>query len=111
MAEISVSAKAPKVDKEATINYNFGGNCDEAVKLFGAEVVYSGFVQNSVVTLQGAMRGRMTKGGDVAALSAVWKPGVKLQAVAVDPREAAIAAFGSMSKENKAKFISDLKAA
>lgn len=111
MAKVNVSVKAPKVGKEATLQYDFGNDLDDAVKKFGAGVVFSNFVQNAIIVLQGAMRSRLQKGGDVAALATIWKPGVKLQAVAQDPKAAAIAAFANFSAEEKKKFLADLKAA
>jgi len=111
MAKVDVSVKAPKVGKEATLQYDFGNDLDDAVAKFGAGVVFSNFVQNAIIVLQGAMRSRLQKGGDVAALATIWKPGVKLQAVARDPKAAAIAAFATMSAEEKKKFLADLKAA
>lgn len=107
---MQVTAKANKVSKEATIDYNFGENLDEAVGMFGADVVYNGFKADAVVTLQSAIRRYLEKGQDPSVLSNTWKPGVKAPSVAADPKMAAIAAFKSMSPEERAELIAQIQA-
>jgi len=111
MAMVNVTKKLPKLKKEATIPYDFGNDCDDAIAKFGKVAVFSNFVANSTVGLQAAMSSRMVRGLEVNSLTTVWKPGVKMQRLAVDPKAAAIAAFATMSAEDKKKFLADLKAA
>ena len=106
--EIQVTAK--KGDNEATINYNFCENLDDAAELFGKEVVHTGFRANGKIVLQAAMRRRLEAGQSCDDLTTSWKPGVQMERI-VDVVAAAKAKYATMSDEDKAAFLADLQAA
>ena len=56
MAEEQVSAKITDGDP-VQVQYDFGTDLDEAVELFGAEVVFSRYKSAAVIDLQAYMRG------------------------------------------------------
>lgn len=111
------SATYNKKDEEGNIvdsiqleaEYDFGGNTEEAVKLFGEEVVFSTFKAQAVVKLQSIMRSAAKAGKDVAEVVAAWKPGVA-RVRGKTAVEKAISAFDKMSPEQQAQFIADLQA-
>jgi len=98
----------------AEVNYDFGDNLDEAVELFGADVVYSRFVAASVVDLQALMRrhlgGEKPKTQDeIQKLAEEWKPGVSSRKRR-STKEKAEELIGQMSAEERAALIAELQA-
>ena len=108
MAAIEVTAS--KGEKEVTIMYDFGENLADASAQFGEEVVFTNFRQAAKIALQARMRNRMEKGGDVNALTTLWKPGIQMERATVDPMTAAKNAFGKMSAEERAEFLATFAA-
>lgn len=106
---IEVSAKAPKVGKEATINYDFGENLDEMISFFGVEVTFSQARSQMKVGCQAAIRRFLEAGKDPNDVATMWKPGVQMERI-VDPIASALKKFASMNDEEKAKFLADLEA-
>jgi len=109
--EIKATKKIDGIDKEATVAYDFGGDLDKAVELFGKDVVYANFVRSSVITMQAAMRRYLEDGLDNAAIAsklAGWKPGVPIERV-VDPVAAVFNKFASMTTEEQAELINKLR--
>ena len=53
---VEITAKSPKTDREVTFKRNFGATLEEAVQMFGAEVVHSVFAAQAVIRAQGAAR-------------------------------------------------------
>ena len=104
---IAVTAK--KDGKEATVEFDFGTGLDNAVELFGADVVFSRFRAASKIDLQSIMRRYLDAGKDCQDLLTIWKPGVTLDRV-VDPKAAAKNAFSKMTPEERTAFIAELKA-
>lgn len=79
MAEEQVSAKISDGDP-VQVTYDFGTDLDEAVEMFGAEVVFSRYKSAAVIDLQAYMRGliRQEKPVDEIESSAEdWKPGMR----------------------------------
>lgn len=103
-----VRAKAPKLDKEAVVLYDFGKDLAEAEKLFTAELVHNGFVSHGVVQLQAMIRRALEANQDPVALAKSWKPGMKT-IIVKDPVQAAKAAFANMDPEAKKAFLAELK--
>ena len=93
---------------QLSVEFNFGGSVEEAVKLFGAEVVYSGFAAHGVVQLQSRMRAAAKAGDDVQAKINDWKPGVA--APRKDPVETMEARFEKMTADQQADLIEKLRA-
>jgi hypothetical protein len=109
--EIKATKKIGDVEKEAVIAYDFGGDLDGAVVLFGAEVVYANFVRSSVITAQAAMRRFLEDGkaaDEIVAKMSTWKPGVPMERV-VDPIAATLSRFQSMSPEDQLALLEKLK--
>jgi hypothetical protein len=82
---IEVTAK--KNEAEATINYDFGENLEEMTELFGDSVTFTNARSNMKIVLQAAMRRRLEAG----------------------PIAAAKAKYATMSDEEKAAFLEDLR--
>lgn len=109
---IEVSAKAPKVGKEATIMVDLGDNVQDAIDRFGDEVVFSNYQANVKITVQGGIRRYLESGlsqDEIQAKFDGYKPGVTLERV-VDPVAALASKFAKMSPEEQAAAFADLKA-
>jgi hypothetical protein len=86
MALQRVSTTTLKDGRSITVEYDFGSSLEEAIELFGEEVVFSNAKANMVIGLQGRIRALMKKNkeGDVRseeeiiALASAWKPGIKV---------------------------------
>jgi len=103
---------ASKGERSVATTFDFGGDVQAAIALFGAEVVYSGFVRSAVITAQSILRKAIEGGLDDAACVAKldgWKPGVSLTRV-VDTTAAFLRKFEAMSQEEQAAEIAKLKA-
>ncbi len=109
--EIKASKKINDVDRECTVQYDFGGTVEAAVEKFGADVVYSNFVRASVITAQAVMR-RMLEAGkgqdEIQATMNSWKPGVAIERT-IDPVASVLGKFGSMSPEEQKALIKQLQ--
>lgn len=117
-----ISAKAGTEDDapSATVRYDLGDNLDEAVELFGADVVYRRFVAAATIDIQAMIRRGLTRTegeGDakkpapmtqeeLQAAVSEWKPGQ------TKPRkskgEKALDAFNELSDEEKAELLKQL---
>lgn len=103
---IEVTAK--KDGSEGNVSFDFGENLEEMVGLFGEGVTFSNARAQMKIGLQAAMRRRLEAGQPVDDLSTSYKPGVQMERI-VDPIAAAKAKFATMSDEDKAAFLSDLR--
>lgn len=108
MAKIDVSAK--KGELEATIQYDFGDNLQDAIDKFGGDVVFSNFVQSAKISLQALMRARLEKSANVTELAEIWKPGIQLQRSAVDVLAQAKSKFAKMTQEERLAYLEALQA-
>ena len=111
LTQITAKKKIGDVDKEASINYDFGADLNEMAQKFGKEVVFTNARGSFIITAQAAMRRYLETGKspkEIADLMTAWKPGVALARV-VDPVAAITAAWGSMSEEQKADVLRKLK--
>ena len=110
--EITATKKMGDVELSATITYDFGGDLDTAVEMFGKEIVYTNFVRSAVITAQAAMRRWLVDGksqDEIAEKMGNWKPGVAIERV-VDPIAATLAKFGKMDPAAQAALLSQLQA-
>lgn len=106
-----ISTSAPKVKKSMDVEYNLGANLDEAVKLFGAEVVHGKFVDAEIVTIQGLVRTGLEKGTDEATIKsrvAAHKPGVRARGIA-DPQAARKNMIAEFAKMSPAEQLAEMK--
>lgn len=106
----TVSCKNPSVNREISIDYNFGASLSEAIELFGEEVVFSGFVADCKVGLQAFVRARLGKTeeeymSDEQIIAEVegWKPGQRKQAA--DPMAKLQALLSKISPEQRAALL------
>src|SRR6185295_11376023 len=117
MTTQTVSAKAgtEDTDPSASVTYDFGDNLDEAVALFGGDVVFSRFKAASIVDLQAIIRRHLTgekpkTEAEIQALVNEWKPGVS-QRVRKSPAEKAMEAFATLSDAEKTALLEQLMSA
>jgi len=106
----TVSCKNPSVEREISVDYSFGATLEEATELFGAEVVFSGFVADAKVGLQAFVRARLGKTEEeymtdeqIVAEAEAWKPGQRKQAA--DPMAKLQALLGKLSPEQRAALL------
>ena len=107
-----VTTKAPKAgDRVITVEYDLGATLADKIKLFGENIVDSHAEGSITVALQGICRSAMEKGktdDEIHQIVAGWKPGVKTR-IAVDAEQAFFAKFMSMSPEEQAAKIKEMK--
>lgn len=112
--EITAKKEVPKgsgVVKSATIYKDFGETAAESIQAFGDEVVNSNFIANAKVVAQAAVRRGLEAGKspeEIVVMMEPWRPGVAIERVA-DPLSAALAKYGTMSKEDQDEFIKQLR--
>lgn len=103
----TIKATRPKEGREVTYSRSFGKDLEEAVSMFGAEVVHSIFQSQAIIRSQGAARTALKSGlkdDEAVAAGLAYTPGVQRKGggrKAADP-VAAIAAkvkSGEMTKE------------
>jgi hypothetical protein len=113
--ETQIQAKAPKVDKEATISVTcFGETIEEDLQLVGADVVKSNYEANVIITIQGAIRRMLGAGSEVADIQGAlkdYKPGQAVRRGVVDVKAGYKAYFASLSAEEKKAELAALRAA
>ena len=111
------SATVSESDREVSVPYSFGSNLDEAVSLFGHEVVFNRFKAAAVIDLQSLIRRgiRATNedgtpkysDDDILAQAAKWAPGIR----SVNRKTKADKIkdmFKDMSEEDRAALIAQL---
>lgn len=112
--ETQITAKAPKVDKEATIVVKcFGENLEEDIKLVGPDVIKSNYEANVIITIQGGIRRMLSAGSDAEAVQAAfadYKPGTAVRR-GVDVKASFKAWFASLTPEEKKKELAALREA
>lgn len=109
MAEV-IKARIPDKNLEAQITYDFGSDLDGAVKKFGKEAVFSGFVANSRVTIQSGIRTKLEAGQKQDVIQAYYNTytvGVAGPR-SVDPVAAMNARFDTMNEAEQKAYIEDL---
>lgn len=113
--EISARAGTAEDAPSATVTYDFGDDLDEAVELFGADVVYSRFVSAATVDLQALIRRNL--GGEepkteeeIQELVSEWKPGVSTRK-RKSAKEKAAEAIDALSEEERQALLESLMAA
>lgn len=114
---IEASAPPPKGSDGPTLTgsatVDWGETPEETIKMYGGAAVDSNALASAVVTIQGGIR-RLLKAGkspeEIQSTFKDWKLGVAIARVS-DPTAAVMAKWPSMSEEERAKFLTDLKAA
>ena len=114
MKEMTISTKAPKVNKEATVTVTIPETAEESIQMFGSEAVNSNSLRNWVVTIQAGVRRGLEKGKSEAELKEIFKS-AKMGAVTmigggiIDPLQAALAKSATMTPEELQAFIKKLQ--
>lgn len=125
MTAVNVTARLGNDDDapSATVEYDFGDNLDEAVKKFGADVVYARFKNAATVDLQALIRRHLDVTPDkegntppaksaaqIQELATAWKPGV-LTRKRKSTSEKFEDLFGQLSEADKAAMLEKLMSA
>jgi hypothetical protein len=108
---VEVTAKAPKIEKEATIVVDAGENLQDARDRFGDEVVFSNYLANIKIGVQSGIRRYLEAGLSQEAIQekfSNWKPGVTMDRV-VDPVATLASRFAKMTPEEQAAAFKELK--
>ena len=121
MSRKEITAKAGQEDDapSATVLYDMGDTLEEAVDLFGADVVFKRFQAAVTIDIQALLRRGLTRVDkdkkpdpmsqeDLQALVDEWKPGVSK--TRKSKSEKAIEAFQSLSDEERAALLEQLGA-
>ena len=114
MKEMTISTKAPKANKEATVTVTIPETAEESIQMFGSEAVNSNSLRNWVVTIQAGVRRGLEKGKSEAELKEVFKS-AKMGTVTmvgggiIDPLQAALAKSATMTPEELQVFIKKLQ--
>jgi len=99
--------------KDEEYTADLGENLDEMSSKFGADAVYQAAKGAFVVAIQNMIRARRTAGMDQAATQEAvnsWAPGQR-SSIQVDPVQALLCKWGSMSDEEKKELMTKLKSA
>jgi hypothetical protein len=102
---------ATKDKKQVTVQYNYGADLAEAVKLYGEGVVFAHYKAKAVIVLQDLMRRKMAEGKteeEVTAFAKEWKPGLRVSTKKT-PQEKVLAQFAGLPKEEQAKLLAALR--
>lgn len=109
---VEVTAKVPKLSKEATVLVDLGDNGADAIAKFGDEVVFSNYLANSKVGIQSGIRRCIEAGlnaNDIQAKFDSYRPGVTMDRV-VDPVAALAAKLSKMTPEEQEAAFAELRA-
>ena len=106
--EVTAKLSEAKGGAEGKVNYDFGSDLPEMTEKFGENVTFSNARSQMKIGLQAAIRRRLEAGQPIDDLEDNWKPGVAIKGI-VDNIAAAKAAYAKMSKEDRAKFLNNLR--
>jgi hypothetical protein len=109
---MATSVTATKNSRSLTVEYEFGAYLQEAVKLFGEDVVFQNAVQSMKISLQALIRRGFDQGLDDAEITAraqQWKPGVSAGRSAADPIQAVLSKWRTLPEDKKAELLRQLK--
>ncbi len=116
MAKLTITTKAPKVSRVLAVDYDFGATLEEAIGMFGAEVVYSNFKQNAVIGLQALVRryleakdDKYKSDAEIVEKAEAWKPDIATIKT-TDKKALVMEAFAKMSDEDKKALLEQLMA-
>jgi hypothetical protein len=119
MSNREITAKAGQEEDapSATVVYDFGDDLEEAVELFGADVVYKRFLAAATVDIQALIRRGLTRVDkdkqpnpmsteELQTQVSEWKPGVTK--ARKSKTEKAQEAFESLSEEERNALLASL---
>ena len=110
MSKTTITAKLGREEDAASISseYDFGDTMEDAIELFGDEVVFNRFKAAVTVDIQ-AMQRRLAGGDESKTESEIqtildeWKPGV--QRTRKSPQDKAKSALENLSEEERAQLL------
>ena len=111
MTEIKV--RAPKVGKEATIQYEFPSDMAGLVAKFGEAEVFAAAKAQFTIAIQARMRTLLEGGSDLESITRLvneWRPGVVVR-TAVDPVAALKNKLATMDSESAKAILAELRKA
>jgi len=115
MKDVTISAKAPKVNKEnppeASVTVKWGDTAQETIQLYESDPVNSNALANAIVGVQSGIRRYLEAGKsqeEIAAAFRDWKLGVAITRV-VDPTKAIMHKWPTMTSQKRAEFLKKLK--
>ena len=107
----TLDAEGKPIWTEIEGEYDFGENLQEAIDKFGAEVVFSQYLANAKVKIQGIMRDRKKAGqtdGQISEFLTTYVLGEVIERAQVNPMEAVKSAFAQWDDEKKKAFLAEL---
>lgn len=120
MKALEVTAKVPANKAKntpeigpVTIKVQAPETAEEAIKVFGGEVLLSNAISNWVVTIQGNIRSGLKRGEKAEAIQARLagvKMGVATAGAKVDPKQAIMAEYAAATPERKAQIKKEILA-
>ena len=111
MPEIKV--RAPKVGKEATIQYEFPADLATLTAKFGEAEIFNAAKAQLTIAIQSRIRTLLEDGADQAAIEAMaaeWRPGMVTRRVA-DPVAALKSKLATMGSEDAKALLAELRKA
>lgn len=109
--KIVATKKIDDVEYSSEIEVDLGANIQDAISMFGEEVVYTNFLRASKIEAQAAMRRKLEAKAtpeEVAEYMKNWKPGVQMERVS-DPTAAITKKLQTMSQDEQDAFIEELR--
>lgn len=111
---IKVNTASPKTGRELEVDFEFGNTLQEAIDLFGEEVVYSNYKKSAVIALQALVRRNLDKDGekqmseeDIIKAVGEWKPSVA-RIIGASQKEALFTKIEKLSDEDRKALIAKL---
>ena len=110
--------------RKIELEFNFGETLEEAIELYGKEVVFSAYVasakvdaqalvrrylKSNVPAVEGVSTERPYTDDEIAAKLASWKPGVKTDRGTTSVADQAEKILGKMTDAQKAEFLKKLQ--
>ncbi len=108
----TVVTKAPKLDRECPIQFDFGTDLKEMASLFGENVTFTNAKGQMTVGVQAAVRRGMTAGlsnSEIQKRMLDYKPGVVSRLGAVVTTEGAVAHFEGLEPAAQAAMLEKLQ--
>ncbi len=99
------------VYESAVIDFDFGENLADAVAQYGEEPVFTLYVANARVQLQGAIRAQGEAGvaaSEIASRLAAYKPGIRMGRATVDPVSALKTQYANADEQGKADLLAEI---
>lgn len=107
---MEIKAKVRDNDRVVAVNYDLGENLKDLVAKFGDESVYSRAKAALVIDIQSIVRKGIDAGktdAEIQGLVNTWKPGVRLPAEKLTPKERLTRLLAGLSPEERTAFLKE----